>query len=99
MIRPSEFRPEARTDVRNARQWYERQLPGLGEVFAQALGQLITRIESMPRMYPVAYRDARRAKIGRFPYLVYYRVLESKIEILAVLHGRRDPEIWRHRVE
>ncbi len=35
----------------------------------------------MPRMYAVAYHDARRAKMKKFPYLVYYRVFENKIEI------------------
>ena len=32
-----EFRPEAEADLLNARDWYEEQQPGLGEVFSVAV--------------------------------------------------------------
>jgi toxin ParE1/3/4 len=99
MTRRTEFRPEAKRDVLNSRRWYEREEAGLGEVFAQSLAEVIDRIESMPRMYPMAHHDARRAKMRKFPYLVYYRIVEDQIEIIAVLHGSRDPEVSRKRID
>ena len=48
-------------------------------------------------MYAATFRGVRPAKLRRFPYVVYYRVLADRIEVLAVLHGSRDPRIWQGR--
>jgi plasmid stabilization system protein ParE len=39
----------------------------------------------------------RRTKLHRFPYVVYYRTLADLIEVIGVLHGSRDPQIWQDR--
>ena len=58
----------------------------------------IKRIQSMPLMYVQVIDDVRRAKVQKFPYLLYYRVLQNRIELLAVLHSSRNPTLWRARV-
>lgn len=92
------FRPEAGSDLLDTRDWYERQEPGLGEAFANSIDETVDRIEAMPQMYAVVFRDVRRAKLRRFPYLVYYRVSSELLEVIAVLHGSRDPKLWQERV-
>lgn len=92
------FRPEAVADVVEARGWYEEQHPGLGDAFAASVEEIVNRMKSMPRMYPVAHREVRRGKLRKFPYLVYYRVHPNKVEVLAILHGSRDPRLWRERI-
>ena len=62
-----EFRPEAEADLLYARDWYEEQQRGLGEVFSAAVESAVTRIAAMPEMYVKALRDVRRAKVGSFP--------------------------------
>jgi plasmid stabilization system protein ParE len=34
----------------------------------------------------------------KFPYVVYYKVVEDEIVVIAVLHGSRDPEEWQRRI-
>ncbi len=92
------FRPEAEGDVLETRDWYERQQHGLGDAFRDSLDQIVVRIEAMPQMYAVVFRDVRRGKLQRFPYVIYYRVLSDRIEVVAVLHGSRDPRLWQERV-
>ena len=92
------FRPEAQADLLQTRDWYERQQAGLGEVFSVAVDEAVIRIETMPQMYAVVFRDLRRGKLRRFPYVIYYRVLSGRIEVIAVLHGSRDPRLWQERV-
>jgi plasmid stabilization system protein ParE len=41
--------------------------------------------------------DNVRAGLG-FPYIVYYRILTGRIEVIAVLHGSRDPQTWKDRI-
>ena len=52
----------------------------------------------MPRMYSVVMANLRRAKLRKFPYLIYYRVLADRVEVIAVLHASRDPRRWQERV-
>ena len=58
---------------------------------------MFDRIEQNPELYAAAFRSVRRAKLQRFPYVVYYRILADRIEVIAVLHGGRDPRVWRSR--
>src|SRR5205823_1401582 len=92
------LRPEAEADLLSARDCYEQQRPGIGKVFAGAVDELISRLEATPRMYAVALLGVRRAKLRTFPYLVYYRVLSDRVEVIAILHGHRDPRTWQGRV-
>ena len=94
----ADFRPAAVDDVIAARRWYEEQEPGLADSFADSIYEIVDRIKSIPRMYQEVLPSVRRGKLRRFPYLVYYRVLADRFEILAVLHGSRDPKLWRDRI-
>ena len=90
--------PIAEQDISRAHDWYEEQRQGLGQVFSTAVESAVTRITAMPEMYVKALRDIRRAKVRKFPYLIYYRILSDPIEMIAVLHGSRDPHLWRERI-
>ena len=92
------FRPEADDDLLAARDWYEQQQSGLGQWFSDALIAALDRIKAMPQMYAIVFHNVRRAKLRTFPYLIYYRLLTDRIEVLAVLHGSRDPKRWQERV-
>jgi toxin ParE1/3/4 len=94
---PVTFRPETQDDLLLARDWYQRQAPGLGDAFSAAFEQLMDRVEAMPELYAVTFRGVRPAKLRRFPYVLYYRLLADRIEVLAVLHGSRDPRVWQRR--
>jgi len=92
------FRPEAEADVLETRDWYEQQQHGLGDSFRDSLDQMVVGIQTMLQMYAEVLRDVRRGKLRRFPYVIYYRVLSNRIEVIAVLHGSRDPRLWQERV-
>jgi plasmid stabilization system protein ParE len=98
MTLPVVLRPEAQADVLSARRWYENQREGLGVAFEECLEEVFARIARMPELYEVALRDVRRGKLRRFPYLVYYRVFTDRVEVIAVLHGSRHPQVWQDRV-
>jgi len=52
----------------------------------------------MPEMYSVVWQNVRAARLRRFTYVVYYRVHDDRIEVLAVMHGSRDASAWQSRV-
>ena len=78
------LRPEAQADLFETRDWYERQQVGLGKAFSESVEEALTRIEAMPQMYATVFHEVRRGKLRRFPYLVYYRILSDRSEVLGV---------------
>jgi plasmid stabilization system protein ParE len=91
------FRPEVREELEEAYNWYESQQPGLGDDFLDCVDEILNRICQIPESFPVVYRDVRRAVVRRFPYVVYYRIVSSRVVVTAVFHGRRDPKLWQAR--
>jgi plasmid stabilization system protein ParE len=90
------FRPEVREELNEAYIWYEQKL-GLGDEFLDCVDETLNRISQMPESYAVAHRDVRRALVRRFPYAVYYRIVSSRVIVIAIFHGRRDPQAWQTR--
>ena len=93
------LRPETEADLFQARDWYEQEDAEIAAAFVDSFEAIISRIKAMPELYAVALKNIRRAKLRRFPYLVYYRVLSDRIEVIAVLHGSRDPRVWQDRAD
>ncbi len=97
MSLPLIVRPEAEQDLAEGRDWYERQREGLGDEFLAAVEVQFAHIRDWPESYVAEYRGVRRARLRRFPYVVYYRITGGSEEVLAVLHGGRHPRTWRSR--
>lgn len=98
MTLPVVFRPEAAFDVLEIRDYYEPQQPTLGNRFVDAIEESVSLIGEQPELFAVVLKTVRRTKIKRFPYVVYYRVLADRVEIIAVIHGNRHPRVWRRRI-
>lgn len=90
-------RSEARRDVLEAHRWYRKHAPELGHRFRDALDATMGRIRQNPLAYQVLFRELRRALVRRFPYAVFFKILEETVVVVAVLHMRRDPALWRSR--
>lgn len=97
MSLPVVLRPEASQDAEDARDHYDAQRVGLGQAFLGRLNDVVVRIGSTPRLYGTVWRGVRAAKLRRFPHVVYYRVYTDRVEVLAVMHGRRDASAWQSR--
>jgi plasmid stabilization system protein ParE len=94
---PLVIRPDAEADLSVARDWYNTQQDGLGLEFLDAIDAVFTRIQATPELYAPEYKGFRRAGLPRFPYVVYYRLREDTVEVIAVLHGSRGADLWRSR--
>ena len=52
-------------------------------------------VSEQPLTYPVVHRDSRRALMTRFPFGIYFRVEQSQIVVVAVVHASRHPRRWQ----
>jgi len=91
------IRKAARGDIAEARRWYESERTGLGQEFIAAVRAALNRIEREPLQFPVVHKELRRLLVSRFPYGIYYLVLEKDIAVVAVTHSKRDPQTWMQR--
>ena len=91
------LREEADQDLAEAATWYEQQRQGLGQKFLDEALAIFRAIAAQPMMYPVLHRSTRRALISRFPFGVYFRVVDTQIVVLAIMHGSRHPRRWKSR--
>jgi plasmid stabilization system protein ParE len=92
-------KPEAESDIDEAKRWYRRQRKRLAAEFVEEVGKVLVQLQRMPKMHGMSYKDVRRALVVRFPYSVFYRVVRRQVRILAVMHQRRDPAAWQSRAD
>jgi toxin ParE1/3/4 len=87
---PVTIRSAAHADLREARDWYDRQREGLGNEFLLAVADAMLALEESPERQAFYYRDFRRVLTERFPYKIFYRVDGDAVIVYRVLHGARD---------
>ena len=96
-MKPVRIAAPAARELRQARAWYEAQVPGLGARLIAAIDNAIAEICENPWRFALVHRDVRRAFARAFPFGVCYRELDSAVRVIAVVHLHRDPATWQRR--
>lgn len=82
----------------DAARHYEDEASGLGDDFFDQVYALIERLTVHPESGYLQTKNVRVARVTRFPYDVFYKVEPDQIFILAVLHQKRRPGLWKNRL-
>ena len=93
------IRPEAEADLAEAYQWYKDKAGAVCDEFVNEVDRTFSLIGENPAMYPVVYKNVRRALVRRFPYGVFYILEKGAVTILVVSHQARDSRFWKERTE
>jgi len=91
------IRPEAEDDLKEACSWYKDKRIGLEHDFLLQVDAGLNFIASNPNLHPIEYKGTRKHLIKRFPYKIIYLIENERIIVLAVIHGRRSPDLIRKR--
>jgi plasmid stabilization system protein ParE len=94
---PVIFTPAAQAELLEARDWYFGRGAELAARFAAEIETVVERIAAAPQQFPVVLGDVRRARCRRFPYALFFRVLNGIAYVLACFHSSRDPRKWQRR--
>ena len=92
-----ELHPDAVAEARAAAEWYRARSNSAVDAFLAELNHAIEQIEDAPDRWPGYILGTRRYLLRRFPFSVVYRRQGSRIQIVAVAHGRRRPGYWKAR--
>jgi toxin ParE1/3/4 len=84
------FHRAATAELIEARDWYERARPGLGDAFATEVERVVSLIDRFLSRFPFHGSGIRRASLRRFPFSIYFEVVDDIRYIWAVFHHRRD---------
>lgn len=91
--------PLAKEDIREAAQWYQKQQIDLGKRFTAEVREKVDFIRQNPKAFNIRYDGVRTAVLNVFPFMVHFLVDEKNKTIIvsAILHTRRNPELWKNR--
>lgn len=62
----------AKKDVKFAKAWYKKQLPGLQKRFANSILNAIERLQINPYAYAVRYKNVRIIHPAIFPFGIHF---------------------------
>lgn len=92
------IRRAAEADIQEAYEYYEECRQGLGQDFILCIEASLDKITKIPNHYPVIHRNIHRILVKRFPFGIFFIVIENTIIVLAVMHGSRSPQRWKVRM-
>lgn len=88
----------ARRDIEAILDWYAGESPLALEKFIVGLYNRISELSQAPEQFSLVKQRPRfrKVKIKRYPYYIVYRFDEAKslIFISAMIHERRNPDLW-----
>ena len=85
---------EAETDLEEGRFFYESQEQGIGEYFWDSLLSDIESLIIYAGVHSKVYGYYRMSS-KRFPYSIYYDLIDNTAYVIAVLPERKSPN-WVH---
>lgn len=98
MVPPEiDLHPAAVKEARAAYRWYVRRSAGAAERFQAALEAALEQIAQSPDRWPTHLHGTRYRLLRHFPFIVVYRRVADRLQVVAVAHGRRRPGYWKRR--
>ncbi len=92
------FHRQALQEYQDALQWYGRRTLRAAQALARAVDAAVQQMSTAPTRWPVVHQHYRWVRTPRYPYVLYYRILDpDTVLVMAVAHARRRPGYWLRR--
>lgn len=92
-----QFLALAAAEYRDAVDYYDAEVEGLGDEFREAVIEALHRIADYPHAWQKLSSRTRRCRTNRFPYGIVYQIRAEVILVVAVMHLKREPRYWSKR--
>ena len=92
------FHPEARQELREARDYYRDIDKTLAVRLLDETDVALTYVVGFPDAGAPLFDAFRHVVLPHFPYMIVYAVSSKSVNVLAVFHVRRDPNWMRRQV-
>ena len=88
----------AQIELDDAIEYYEYQLPGIGDAFLEDILKALDRIGKFPEAWHPFSERTRRCRTQRFPYGIIYQIRDQEILVVAIANLHRRPDYWKDRI-
>jgi hypothetical protein len=92
------FLETARIELDDAIEYYNYEVPGLGDAFLTEVLNALDRIGKYPEAWQPSSKRTRRCQIRRFPYGIMYQIRKDEILVVAIANLHRKPDYWKDRI-
>ena len=89
--------PGAEQEFREAFLWYFERSPIAAAAFRSLVFEAIDGLADRADMWPVEADGIHYYVLKRFPYTIWYDLVETTASVLAVAHQHRRPNYWKSR--
>ena len=91
------FHAQAAEEAEAAQEWYAERSPAAAAAFLLELNHAVQGVAEGPERWPLHDQNIRKYVFPKFPFILFYKLTEEKIQIIAVAHSKRRPRYWRNR--
>ena len=92
-----ELSDEAEVDFDKSYEYYYEDSLKVADTFFKIINLGFENIKQNPNSFPIAHKDVRKFVVKKFPFVIYYRIVNTVIQVIAIFHTSRNPEIWNER--
>lgn len=92
------FLETAPIELDDAIEYYNYEVPGLGDAFLTEVLNALDRIGKYPEAWQPSSKRTRRCQIRRFPYGIMYQIRKDEILVVAIANLHRKPDYWKDRI-
>jgi hypothetical protein len=96
-MKPLTYAPDARAELLYAIRYYNRQCPGLDEVFRLEFIRVRELVVANPLRCAPDKLGLRKALLQYFPYKRVYLIRQHDIYVVAAAHHKHAPGYWETR--
>ncbi len=95
-----DIEPETFDDIQKAVDYYNLAKTGLGERFFNTIDKQFDFLKDHYFSFAVRYDDIRCMPVKKFPYMVHYKILETRqtVSVKAVFCTHENPDKWEDRI-
>ena len=81
---------EAEQDLAEIYAWYLGKSELVAERFSSEAIATIDSLVYFPFRFSVRFNNYRSVSVHKFPYYVFYRILDNQVQIAKIWHHKRD---------
>jgi plasmid stabilization system protein ParE len=73
-----EVSDEAEIDFDKSYEYYSEESPKVADSFFRQINLSLENLKQRPTSFPIAYKNVRKYVVNKFPFVIYYQVIDSE---------------------
>ena len=94
-----ELSKEAEIDFDNSYEFYANISQKVADNYFKEVNDSFIVLSKYPESFQKVFGNARRYVLIKFPVVIYYLIHNTTIQVIAIFHADRNPDIWKQRMD